>query len=66
MPDLYAFMYADDVSIFSGTVIPLQKHIDSISEYSQQISMSINVEKTKFLVFRNGGVVKNNDTMVLV
>ena len=54
-------MYADDILSFSDTVIGLQKQIDSISEYSKQIGMSIIVEKTKTLVFRKGGVMKNNE-----
>ena len=40
---LYASMYADDVSSFADTVNRLQRQIDSISNFCNELSMKINM-----------------------
>ena len=62
---LYALMYADDVSSFADTVCRLQKQIDSISNFCKELNMKINIEKTKIIVFRNGGALKNSEKWLL-
>ena len=49
--DLFALMFADDVSSFSDTVARLQKQIDAIDTFSQKIGMKINIDKTKVVFF---------------
>ena len=56
--ELYALMFADDIPSFSDTVLRLQKQIDCISDYTKIKGMKINADKTKIVVFRNGGIVK--------
>ena len=56
--DLIALMFADDVSCFSDTVIRLQRLIDLIAEFCKSVGMKLNLSKTKIMVFRNGGIVK--------
>ena len=58
-------MYADDVSSFADTVCRLQKQIDSISNFCKELNMKINIEKTKIIVFRNGGALKNSEKWLL-
>ena len=62
---LYALMYADDLSSFADTVCRLQKQIDSISNFCKELNMKINIEKTKIIVFRNGGTLKNSEKWLL-
>ena len=56
--DLLALMFADDVSCFSDTVIRLQRLIDLIEKFCKSVGMKLNLRKTKIMVFRNGGIVK--------
>ena len=59
--ELNLLLFADDVSSFSDTVVQLQRQIDSIAEFSQSVGMKINIDKSKIIVFRNGGVVRRNE-----
>lgn len=57
--DLLALMYADDVSSFSETSIQLQRQINCISKFCENVNMQINLSKTKVIVFRNGGPLRS-------
>ena len=59
--DLLALMFADDVSCFSDTVIRLQRLINLIEKFCNAVGMKLNLDKTKIMVFRNGGIVKQNE-----
>ena len=59
--DILALMFADDVSCFSDTVICLQKMVDLIGKFCKSVGMEINLKKTKIMVFRNGGIVKQTE-----
>lgn len=52
-------MYADDMIIFSGSVIGLQVMLDTLLLYTCKWSLTVNISKTKIMVFRNGGFVKD-------
>ena len=54
-------MFADDVSSFANTIIELQRQINKIQQFSNGVRLHVNLDKTKFFVFRNGGVVKHNE-----
>ena len=56
--DLLALMFADDVVSFSETIIRLQHQINCIQRFCESVGMSLNLLKTKIIVFRNGGIVK--------
>ena len=49
---VFILLYADDIEIFSKTAEELQSGLDLLSEYCQQWKLSINVSKSKVLVFR--------------
>lgn len=48
-------LFADDLVLFSQSIIGLQKMINCLSEFCDRFSMKINLDKTKIMVFRNGG-----------
>ena len=52
--EVFAFMFADDVASVAETV-NLQKHIRHIENFCDATGMSLNVDKSKVMVFRNGG-----------
>ena len=59
--DLNVLMFADDVSSFADTIIQLQRQINNIEQFSKGVGLDINLDKTKIVVFRNGGVVKQTE-----
>ena len=58
IPDVLTLMFADDVACFSDTVVRLQKLIDLIAEFCKMVGMELNLDKTKIVVFRNGGPLR--------
>ena len=56
--DIFALMFADDVASFSDTIIRLQHQINCIERFCLSIGMHLNLLKTKIIVFRNGGILK--------
>ena len=54
-------MYADDLVIFSETVVGLQTQLNSLEIYCKEWSLKINVQKTKIVIFRNGGKLYDNE-----
>ena len=51
-------MFADDVACFSDSIVRLQQQINCIQRFCEAVGMSLNLLKTKIIVFRNGGIVK--------
>ena len=58
IPDLFALLFADDVSSFGETCNRLQRQINLIANFCDSIEMSVNLSKTKIVVFRNGGCLR--------
>ena len=56
--DLYAPMFADDVSSVADTVINLQRQINAIDEFCVDTGISLNLDKSKVMVFRNGSPLR--------
>ena len=61
IPDILTFMFADDVASFSDSVVRLQRLIHHIEDFCKLVGMDINLEKTKIMVFRNGGPLKASE-----
>ena len=59
--DLNILMFADDVASFADTVVQLQRQIIKVEKFSKGVGLEINLDKTKLMVFRNGGVVKQSE-----
>lgn len=55
---LFVLLFADDLVIFSETVIELQRLINKLAEYCERWHLTINLLKTKIIVFRNGGPLR--------
>ena len=56
--DIIGLLFADDVASFSDTIVRLQHQINCIHGFCKYVGMSMNLLKTKIIVFRNGGIVK--------
>ena len=58
---LYLLMYADDMVLFSESISELQNMLNTLQNYTTEWSLDVNVQKTKVVVFRNGGKIHNNE-----
>lgn len=54
-------MYADDIALVSDSVVDLQKKIDCLEHYCKKWGLTVNMDKTKVVVFKNGGFVKSSE-----
>ena len=52
-------MYADDLTIFADTVFEMQNKIDMLYDFCTTWGLQVNLNKTKMMVFRNGGYLKS-------
>ena len=48
-------MFADDLILLSQSAAGLQKCLDKLQNYCQKWCLSININKTKVLIFNRGG-----------
>ena len=60
-PNLLTLMFADDIVNFADSVGRLQKQINALSQFCKRWGMKVNMEKTKVMVFRNGGPLRQNE-----
>ena len=59
--NLKLLLYADDIPIFNDTVGRLQHEINILQQYCQKWGMTVNLKKTKIIVFKNGGIYRKNE-----
>ena len=53
-------LYADDIVILSDSPVGLQKMIDCLHNYCKQWCLTVNLNKSKIIVFRNGPRLSKN------
>ena len=58
---LFYLLFADDLTLFSNTVIGLQRLIDKLHLYCNKWGLTVNTDKTKVMVFRKGGILKKTE-----
>ena len=54
-------LFADDMVLLSETKQGLQRGLNKLNDYCNDWGLSVNVEKTKCLVFKNGGKIKKTE-----
>ena len=57
---LFLLMYADDIVLFSETADGLQNGLNCMNQYCQKWKGTVNIQKTKVMVFRKGGTLRRN------
>ena len=57
---IFMLLYADDIVIFSKSAEELQEGLNLLLNYCNRWKLKVNVDKTKIMVFRNGGVLPEN------
>ena len=58
-PSLFALLFADDIADCADTVRALQQQIHLLERFCNETGMLVNLEKTKIIVFRNGGPLRD-------
>ena len=48
-------LFADDVALLSDSAVGLQKQLDILYDTCKNLDLSVNLEKSNIIVFRNGG-----------
>ena len=57
---LFLLLYADDIVIFANSAEQLQESLNILSDYCSRWKLTVNVAKTKVIVFRKGGILPRN------
>ena len=58
---IFTLMYADDCAIMDDSVIGLQRKIKVLDLFCEKWGLKVNTNKTKVVVFRNGGKLRQNE-----
>ena len=53
--EIFQLLFADDIVLISSTPTGLQRQINSLEEISRTLGLTVNLDKTKVMVFRKGG-----------
>ena len=56
-------LYADDLVIVGDYIGRVQKLLNALSEFYNKWGLQVNMSKTKSMMFRNGGIIKQNEVL---
>ena len=54
LEDIFLLLFADDIVLISSTPSGLQNQIDNLENASKSLGLTVNLNKTKVMVFRKG------------
>ena len=54
-------LYADDLVIVGDRIGDIQRLLNNLSSYCLKWGLTVNMEKTRFMVFRNGGIIRSTE-----
>jgi hypothetical protein len=63
--ELFILLFADDIVLLSDTARGLQNQINILNDACKNLSLNINKEKTKVMVFRKGGFLAKHEKWLL-
>ena len=58
---LHMIMYADDICAVNDTIGIVQSQLNVLKMFCQRYGLMVNMAKTKLMVFRNGGHLRDNE-----
>lgn len=59
--EILMLMFADDIALVADTVAGLQNHLNALKKHCLEWKLNVNVEKTKVVIFKNGGCPSKNE-----
>ena len=57
---IYLLLFDDDAGMFAESKEALQEKLNCLKSYCDKCSLTVNVEKTKAILFRKKGVLKED------
>ncbi|XP_008486165.1 uncharacterized protein LOC103522856, partial [Diaphorina citri] len=61
--NIISLLYCDDLILFADSKAELQKMLNSLEKYCEENKMIVNEKKTKIVIFRRGGRIKDSDVL---
>ena len=59
--ELFLLLFADDIALISDTKSGLQRQLSLLSLFCKEYKITVHIGKTKVVVFRKGGQLRNTD-----
>lgn len=59
--DLMLLLFADDLVLIADTCIDLQRRLNCLASYCDKWNMTVNMDKSNIVVFKNGGVLSKHE-----
>ena len=63
--ELFLLLFADDLTLLASTIIGLQNQLNVLEATAQKLGLSVNLDKSKIIVFRKGGYLAAKEKWVL-
>ena len=63
--EIFSLLFADDIVLLSSTPTGLQTQINSLQRASDSLGLTVNIDKTKVMVFRKGGFLGKKEKWTL-
>jgi hypothetical protein len=63
--DLFLLLFADDLTLLASTVVGLQNQLNVLSRTITRLSLTVNLDKSKIIVFRKGGFLSAKEKWTL-
>ena len=63
--ELFLLLFADDLTLISCTVVGLQNQLNTLNSVISQLSLTVNLDKSKIVVFRRGGALSMKEKWFL-
>jgi hypothetical protein len=64
MLKLFLLLYADDIVILAESLQDLQKRMDILKDYCKRWKLTVNINKTKVMIFKKGGRLPRNTRVI--
>ena len=63
--ELFLLLFADDLTLLASTVVGLQHQLNILHKETERLRLTVNLEKSKIIVFRKGGFLRSTEKWFL-
>ena len=65
LEEIFLLLFADDIVLVSSTPSGLQNQINNLEKASNSVGLTVNLDKTKVMIFRKGGHITSGEKWFL-